>query len=140
MRPTSTLPSSVLRLINFSDDGCWRWLGSCDKHGYGKFSPTHGRSGVLAHRHVYELLIGPIPADFDLDHLCRVITCVNPDHLEPVTHAENMRRRYEPQTHCKRGGHEFTPENTYTGQGRRACRACQRAAVARYKIRREATS
>lgn len=45
-----------------------------------------------AHRVVYESLVGPIPAGLELDHTCRVRRCVNPDHLEPVTHAENQRR------------------------------------------------
>jgi hypothetical protein len=67
-------------------NGCWRWLGRFDANGYGR----QGRR--WAHRIVYELLVGPIPAGAVLDHLCRTKWCVNPDHLEPVTHAENCRR------------------------------------------------
>jgi hypothetical protein len=71
--------------------GCWRWSAATMKSGYGKFSMGHGR-WVLAHRAAYELSHGPIPVGHEIDHLCRVRSCVNPMHLEAVTHAENMRR------------------------------------------------
>jgi hypothetical protein len=66
---------------------------------------------------------------------------VNPEHLEPVTHAENVRRYAETITHCVRG-HEFTPENTHIQKGTRVrrCRACSRAAAARYRARKLAAS
>jgi hypothetical protein len=47
---------------------------------------------MVAHRYAYEWLIGPIPIGLDLDHLCRTRECVNPNHLEPVTRKENIRR------------------------------------------------
>ena len=66
---------------------CWPWLGSISqRHGYGKF----GQRG--AHRVAYEHFIGPVPDGLQLDHLCRVRSCVNPWHLEPVTVGENIRR------------------------------------------------
>lgn len=65
--------------------GCWLWRGSLSL-GYASFG------GVWGHRLAYEYAIGPIPAGLELDHLCRTTNCVNPAHLEPVTHAENMRR------------------------------------------------
>jgi len=68
-------------------ESCWLWTGPLNPGGYG----TNG--GRLAHRVVYERLIGQIPAGLTLDHLCRVRNCVNPQHLEPVTIAENLRRR-----------------------------------------------
>lgn len=115
--------------------GCWLWRGYTWK-GYGR------SNGVGAHRVAYEELVGPIPSGLELDHLCREPLCVRPDHLEPVTRAENMRRRSAAMTHCA-NGHEFTPENTYDltrmnkpGGGRRSCRACNRAAVARYVARK----
>lgn len=58
--------------------------------GYGRVQ--HDGVPTPAYRVVYELAVGPIPAGLVLDHLCRVIACVNPAHLEPVTHAENVRR------------------------------------------------
>lgn len=103
------------------ENGCWVWSGARDRHGYGKF----GHNSALAHRWSYENFVGPIPAGLHLDHLCRVRACVNPAHLEPVTNAENVRRRNEQRTHCIRG-HAFDDENTYRSKGRRACRACGR--------------
>ncbi len=104
---------------------CWMWTGCRDGKGYGKanFKGKH----VAPHRFSYELHNGPIPAGLEIDHLCRTTSCVNPAHLEAVTRAENMRRRTEAQTHCKRG-HEFTPENTryHSATGSRVCRACMR--------------
>lgn len=89
-----------------------------------------GRYGVMwhdgkqryAHRVIYEWLVGPIPDGYEIDHLCRVTLCVNPDHLEAVTPEEN-RRRAAP-THCAKG-HERTPENTI-GSGRQSrCKICR---------------
>lgn len=65
---------------------CWIWDLHLDEGGYGRT----GTGG--AHRAVYQERVGPIPEGLQLDHLCRVRNCVNPDHLEPVTHTENMRR------------------------------------------------
>lgn len=73
--------------------GCWLWTGTIAPNGYGYFA-IKGRS-QQAHRVAYELLVGPIPDGLDLDHLCRVRACVNPDHLEPVTRSENNRRGFE---------------------------------------------
>lgn len=110
-------------------DSCWLWRGGLGASGYGKYK------GRQAHRVIYEELVGPIPDGLQLDHLCRVLICVNPAHVEPVTDLENKRRRFALQTHCKRG-HEFTEANTYTGCGARQCRTCQRYAVRRYKERK----
>ena len=67
---------------------CWLWTGG-QSAGYGRFG-FKGRPNLGAHRFAYELLVGPIPPGLDLDHLCRVRNCVNPDHLEPVTRRENL--------------------------------------------------
>lgn len=118
---------------------CWEWTGCVTSNGYGQF-----RDGkvVLAHRWAYEHLVGPVPEGLELDHLCRVRHCVNPDHLEPVTRAENIRRgisriataRYwTTVTHCSKG-HEFTHANTYINvRGVRCCKICIRDAQRRYK-------
>lgn len=89
---------------------CWIWSGLLKK-GYGSFfirSVGHrsiGRRSIRrpAHQVSYEMLVGPIPNGKELDHLCRVPACVNPSHLEPVTHGENNRRGHALRTHCKYG-------------------------------------
>jgi hypothetical protein len=73
-------------------NACWPWRGALGTNGYGKARDpvTHRDTG--AYRVAYELAVGPIPRGLHLDHLCRVRPCCNPAHLEPVTHAENLRR------------------------------------------------
>lgn len=96
-------------LVN--QDDCWLWAGPINSQ-YGLLF----RDGeyYLAHRLMYEAVKGPIPVGLEIDHLCRVKICVNPDHLEAVTHAVNMQRigSYGKHSHCKRG-HELIPENLY---------------------------
>jgi hypothetical protein len=69
---------------------CWIWTRATDWKGYGHF--TVGNTSVRAHRAMYEERYGPIPEGLVIDHLCRTPSCVNPDHLEPVTALENHRR------------------------------------------------
>ncbi|WP_220188598.1 HNH endonuclease signature motif containing protein [Streptomyces phytophilus] len=100
---------------------CWEWTAS-KLRGYGQFGLRAGKL-VRAHRFAYELLVGPIPEGLELDHLCRNRSCVNPDHLQPVTHRLNAGRR-PMRSHCP-NRHEFTPENTYEHAGHRYCRTCR---------------
>lgn len=72
---------------------CWIWGKNLNDRGYGLFVGASA-TGRVAHRVIFERERGPVPAGLELDHLCRVRACVNPDHLEPVTHQENMRRGY----------------------------------------------
>lgn len=97
-------------------ESCWLWMARVNNHGYGEINPGQ-RSGPprLAHRLSYELIVGPIPEGFVLDHLCRTPRCVNPAHLEPVTHAENVRRGLSAQlkSQCPRG-HALRAPNLYS--------------------------
>jgi hypothetical protein len=120
---------------------CWPWLTqSRSPYGYGVFSlGVRGvNKRVLAHVFSYMLLLGEIPEGLELDHTCTNPACVNPAHLEPVTHQENMLRasrrgrlfRRLP-THCPQG-HEYTPGNTGihrrgSGETNRICLTCRRA-------------
>ncbi len=114
--------------------GCWVWRASLTPKGYAWF--WAGRS-VLGHRFAYEAVNGLVPEGYELDHLCRVRHCVNPSHLEAVTHAENVRRgdsgRYlRERTHCPQG-HPYTGDNLVVWKtGSRGCRACGRAKSLRY--------
>lgn len=127
------LPEKVRSRLNRDPEtGCWEWTGAKTGVGYGEVR-WEGRT-CSVHRLVHELLIGPIPQELELDHLCRVRHCANPDHLEPVTHEENMRRAR--LTHCRKG-HELTPENTYVMGRKRRVRQCKRCTLARNRAWRE---
>lgn len=109
--------------IEITDGGCWKWT-RCLIRGYGQVCYKGRRWRVP--RLTWELLVGPIPEGLTIDHLCRNTTCVNPEHLEPVTMAENHRRRALAVTHCPKG-HAYTSENTYVcKRGMRSCRECKR--------------
>lgn len=86
----STLAARLAKWL-LVGDGCWIWTGTLDNHGYGQVAIGGGRI-TRVHRVVYRLLVGPIPDGMEPDHLCRARACARPDHLEPVTHRENMRR------------------------------------------------
>ena len=101
---------------------CWLWLDSKDHIGYGRLLVNGTR--MRAHRVAYELLKAPIPSGLSIDHLCCNKLCVNPDHLEPVTHQENMRRHYATKTHCV-NGHEYTIAGWISNGTKRTCRACR---------------
>jgi hypothetical protein len=76
-----------------SEGGCWLWTAAVSEAGYGVFS-LEGGANAPAHRFSYELYRGAIPDGLSLDHLCRVRRCVNPWHLEPVTHKVNVQRGF----------------------------------------------
>jgi hypothetical protein len=114
-----SLPKHISAGIDVTEDGCWLWNRSKSKDGYGWASLRN--KTVQAHRLVYKLLKGEPPQHLQLDHLCRVRHCVNPEHLEPVTPLKNLLR--SPLTTAGRSicvkGHKFI----HNGHQRR-CPVC----------------
>jgi hypothetical protein len=93
---------------------------------------------VYLHRYNYEQQVGPIPDGMELDHTCRVRNCVNINHLEPVSHAENVRRYQALKETCPKG-HPYSGENLYiTSKGARACRQCRKDYIREYMRKRRA--
>ena len=117
--------------------GCWEWTAGTSR-GYGTFwtgaSAADRNKFVGAHVFSYEYFTGkPVPKGMELDHLCRVPHCINPDHLEPVTHRINMLRGDGPpaanavKTHCP-NGHPLSGDNIYKiSRGDRVCKICNKA-------------
>lgn len=130
-------------------DDCLLYTGTLNNRGYGQICVDG--TPMLAHRAMYELTVGPIPDGMNLDHTCHNRDasclggdscphrrCINVDHLEPVTGAENTRRGRTwaingTKTHCPQG-HPYDSENTHVWNGRRYCRACNNALKARKRV------
>ena len=134
MRKVATPEETLARFWNKVNktETCWLWTGAGDVLGYGRFY-LKGKL-ILAHRFSYELAKGLVPEGLDLDHLCRNPSCVNPQHLEAVTHSINLKRGLTgkvknpstAKTACPKG-HLYDEANTYINrQGKRECRACHR--------------
>lgn len=129
---------------------CWLWTTTASTdNGYSQF--RHGPRMELAHRFAYKTVIGPIPDELQLDHLCHNQSsctggptcphrkCVNPDHLDPMTNDENQARRVgmhvNKKPKCKQG-HKFDDVNTgWTSTGRRLCIQCRKDAFTRWAIK-----
>ncbi|TMS00113.1 HNH endonuclease signature motif containing protein [Nonomuraea basaltis] len=136
------IAEQLLRKVTPGHGGCWIWTGIVINSGYPRLGITRQNKTkqYLAHRLSYQLFVGPIPEGMQIDHLCMVRRCVNPQHLEAVTPQINVLRspntiasRWGHRTHCERG-HEYTAENTYLQPRRdnpdktsRVCRTCKKA-------------
>lgn len=136
--PTRSIPYEYQsRIALDASTGCWIWTGPLDTHGYGQ-ARVDGRTAI-AHRVVYAALVGEVPAGLELYHLCRVRACVNPDHLEPVTHRENVLRgegvaAIAAATETCPQGHPYNGRNLLAfSDGKRRCRACRNARDAAWK-------
>lgn len=120
-------------------DDCWLWIGAKNSNSrvlpYGRFL-WHGKVHV-AHRVSWWIAGRDIPSGYELDHLCRNASCVNPDHLDLVTRSENLKRKPRIKKEMCPQGHFYTEENTYTyPDGRYACKECVRKAGRAYQRRK----
>lgn len=143
---TSNVQARILNRSEIDHLGCWIWQGYTNHEGYGQIRVSE-RSRA-AHRVAYEAWQGEIAEGLEIDHLCRVRNCVNPEHLEAVPPLVNKMRSESIQainarkTHCVHG-HEFTEANTIllpleNGRQRRKCRTCGRAASRALDARKRA--
>jgi hypothetical protein len=143
------------RIDRSAPNGCWLWTGHRrGDRGYGGIK-IDGKE-YYAHRVVYEFFVGPIPEGLELDHICHNTDatcpggatclhrrCVNPDHLEPVTHRVNDLRGKSfaaanaAKTHCPQG-HPYAGRNVYinAASGGRVCRTCLNEHQRRYQARK----
>jgi hypothetical protein len=128
-------------------DGCWIWQGGKTAAGYAMMYILGGRQ--YAHRWAYQMFVGPIPDNCEIDHVCRNRGCVRPDHLQAVSHRVNCSPERSSvgwntraKTHCPKG-HAYNEENTYQYFGKdnlyhRFCRICHYTASMKYAEKRRA--
>lgn len=119
---------------------CWVWTAAKNGAGYGKL----GRGGRkekndYAHRISYELFVAPIPHGLEIDHLCRNKSCVNPNHLEPVSTRTNIIRGTSKNVQARLNGtcthgHPLTLENSlFIRETRKGGRLVRRCKICRYQ-------
>lgn len=112
-----------------SSEDCWLYAGTLTPDGYGRIVVRlDGKlRGFYAHRAMYEQYVKIIPSGLEIDHLCGVRRCINPLHLEAVTHAENIRRVVSLNQSCPKG-HPYSGDNLLieASTGYRRCRECRK--------------
>lgn len=121
---------------------CWEWTAGLTAGGYAK--ARYRKTNTSGHRIMFSWLVHPLPPGSlqgECDHLCRVTSCVNPIHIEFVSHAVNMERSTAREKAseslsnkpiCK-NGHARTPDNSLTGKdGIKRCATCRKEAMSRF--------
>lgn len=146
------LRRSFWRKVVMSDSGCWEWTGYLSKDGYGRYGSPAAGSGIssVPHRLAYQVLVGEIPAGWEVDHLCHVPEecslgdkcvhrrCVNPAHLRAVPSRVNCLRagglaaQNFKKTHCPQG-HPLSGENLRLEGRKRRCITCRRDQTRGYR-------
>lgn len=127
-------------MVNTND--CWVYAGLLNAYGYGYvYEFIDGKQcNQMVHRVMYEAVKNKIPKGLYIDHLCRNRSCINPDHLEPITNRQNVLRgegyaaKNAKKTHCIRG-HILKGVNLYvTPSGKRNCKKCRALSMEKYKL------
>lgn len=120
------IAASTIMLPN----NCHGWTASRAGHGYPYISFNGKRQ--LVHRITHEQMFGPIPEGKEAHHECENKGCINPLHIRPVSHSENIKLSnpwksswLRKKTHCPEG-HEYNQSNTYLWRGYRHCRSCRK--------------
>ena len=128
----------LMLFVRKDESGCWHWQGARKSTGYGQTS-LNG-VGMNAHRAMYLAIHGPVAQGMDIDHLCGVRHCVNPDHLEAVPHVVNVQRqRVLLSDYCRKGHLRSAANVRWERDGhrmRRRCRVCERERESRRQRRR----
>jgi HNH endonuclease len=133
------LKDNFLKKVRFNEDSfCWEWIGSKDWFGYGKMIIE--LKSYYAHRISYEIFNGKIGDNLVIDHLCKNKSCLNPEHLEATSRAENTRRgtgfagKNRQKEFCPKG-HKLDKENLNSWDLKRGKRGCEECRQIRQKTR-----